>query len=213
MSEAKLPVHGFVLAGGQSSRMGQDKALLRFGGRPLVEIAVEKLRGFCGEVSIAGNRDDLTGYAGVVREMRLDAGPAAGVEAGLMAAAQPWVMFVPVDVPLVPEELLRAWVQAVIDKGGEGCGVSYLVVNEKRQPAFCVMRREALGSVRAALDRGERRLTNVLKGIGEEGEAGWLSVCDAADFAATPTPLDMELWFSNVNTPEELVEAEKLGGL
>jgi len=210
MSEAKLPVHGFVLAGGQSSRMGVDKAAMLFGGRPMVEIALEKLRSFCAEVSIAGNRDDLSGFAPVVGETRLDAGPAAGVEAGLMAASRPWVVFVPVDVPLVPVELLRGWVEAVIEKGEAGCGVSYLLVNGERQPAFCAMRREALSSVTEALERGERRLTNILVGIGEDKQAGWLWACDAASFAAksTPTQLQMEFWFSNVNTPQELEEAE-----
>ena len=82
----KLPVHGFVLAGGKSSRMGTDKALLEFCGRPLVEIAVEKLREFCAEVSIAGNRDDLSVFAPVAHETRVDCGPAAGIEAGLKAA-------------------------------------------------------------------------------------------------------------------------------
>ena len=109
--DAKVPVHGFVLAGGKSSRMGEDKALLRFCGRPMVEIAVEKLRGFCEEVTIAGNREDLAGFAPVVRESRTGVGPAAGVEAGLGAARQEWAMFLPVDVPLVPEELLRRWAQ------------------------------------------------------------------------------------------------------
>ena len=123
-----LPVHGFVLVGGKSSRMGVDKALLPFAGRPMVEIAVAKLREFCADVSVAGNREDLAGSAPVVREDRVDVGPAAGIEAGLKAAGQEWVMFVPVDVPLVPGELLRRWAEAVMAKG---CVASYLVVKER----------------------------------------------------------------------------------
>ena len=78
MSSEHLPVHGFVLAGGGSTRMGEDKALLRLGGRPMVAIAVETLRSLCENVSIAGNRPDLSGLAAVVLETRKGCGPAAG---------------------------------------------------------------------------------------------------------------------------------------
>ena len=51
----------------------------------MAEIAVEKLRSFCGAVSLCGNRDDLCTLAPVVHESRENAGPAAGIDAGLKA--------------------------------------------------------------------------------------------------------------------------------
>jgi molybdenum cofactor guanylyltransferase len=205
-----LRLHGFVLAGGKSSRMGVDKALLPFLGRPMIEIAVEKLRSFCAEVSIAGNREDLWTFAPVVHEARVDTGPAAGIEAGLLAASQPWVMFMPVDVPLVPVELLRQWAAAVMERQSAGCAASFLLVNRDRQPAFCLMRRECSGSVTRAIERGERRLDDILISVDNDDEAGWLWACDASQWAPKPHPshLDSEFWFSNVNTPQELAEAE-----
>lgn len=210
MGGVRLPVHGFVLAGGKSSRMGEDKALLRFGGRPMVEIAVEKLRGFCAEVTIAGNREDLVGFAPVVGETRVGVGPAAGVESGLKAATEEWAMFVPVDVPLVPGELLRGWAEAVLEEAAAGCGVSYLQVLGERQPAFCMVRRDYGAQVSKAIEAGERKLAAIWRGLDEDGGSGWLWACDAARFAPTVggTKLEVGNWFSNVNTPEELAEAE-----
>jgi molybdopterin-guanine dinucleotide biosynthesis protein A len=206
---ALLPVHGFVLAGGKSSRMGVDKALLPFSGRPMVEIGVEKLRGFCAAVSIAGNRDDLSRFAPVALESRLKCGPAAGVEAGLAASTEEWAMFVPVDVPLVPAELLRRWMAGVLEQANAGCGVSFLLVNGLRQPTFCAVRRSGLPLITKALERGERRLADILYAI-EEADQGWLWAKDATGFvdAGGGTALQMEYWFYNVNTPQELEEAE-----
>jgi len=206
--DAKVPVHGFVLAGGQSSRMGEDKALLQFCGRPMVEIAVEKLRGFCAEVTIAGNREDLAGIAPVVMEARTGAGPAAGVEAGLGAARQEWAMFVPVDVPLVPEELLRRWAKAAMRVGRS---VSYLGIGGK-QPAFCLLKRERLGAFAKSLDEGERRLEVLLHLSAEaDGDDSWMYDADELyGESGDPVPDQETLgrWFANVNTPEDLAEAE-----
>jgi molybdopterin-guanine dinucleotide biosynthesis protein A len=205
-----LPVHGFVLAGGKSTRMGEDKALLPFCGRPMVEIAVEKLRTFCAEVSIAGNRDDLAGYASVVHENRLGAGPAAGVEAGLRESRREWVLFVPVDVPLVPAELLRVWVEEALRVK---MSVSYLGIVQK-QPAFCLLQRERLSSFSKLLDEGERRL-EVLLNFAASADHYASLMYDEYDLYGRDSNLDerkLARWFMNVNTPEELAEAEGWAG-
>jgi len=218
VSKAKLPVHGFVLAGGKSSRMGADKALLKFRGRSMVEIAVEKLRGFCAEVSIAGNREDLGRFAPVVREERVDCGPAAGIEAALKAAQQEWAMFVPVDVPLVPGELLLRWAGSVIAANEDAEAVevmgpllgAWLRVLGQSQPAFCLLRHEALATVSGELENGKRKLVEIFAAIRYElGVASVIEV-DAAtiDGVLKPTASQVERWFTNVNTPQELVEAE-----
>jgi molybdopterin-guanine dinucleotide biosynthesis protein A len=197
--DAKLPVHGFVLAGGKSTRMGQDKALLQLGGRPLVEIAVEKLREFCAEVSIAGNRDDLSGFAPVVREERKDAGPGAGIEAGLMFARQEWAIFAPVDVPLVPTALLRRWASAAMVR--EDVRVSYLRCGEALHPAICMLNRKCLTELRAALDSGERRVTSLMGGL-----RAW--VAEAAEFLAQDA--DAAMLLTNVNSPEDLARVDAI---
>ncbi len=184
--------------------MGQDKALLRVHGRAMVEIAVEKLRGFCADVSIAGNREDLAAYAPVVHEMRSEVGPAAGVEAGLRAATQPWVMFVPVDVPLMPEELLRRWATEVVSLEGFSASNLYYEIN---QPAFCMLRRECAGRFSEALDGGERRLSQLLRRTSEGGHRVY-DLSQLYGEAAGPSEAASDRWFSNVNTPEDLAQVE-----
>ncbi len=203
-----LPIHGYVLAGGKSSRMGVDKATLPFRGWPMVEIAVEKLRGFCADVSIVGNRDDLAGYATVVQEQRLDVGPAAGIEAGLKFARQEWAMFIPVDVPLVPEKLLRLWCEEALRVG---MTVSYLGVTHK-QPAFCLLKRERLVSFTHLLNGGERRLEVLLNlAASADNCASWmydeLDLYGYPDYQG-PDNETLTHWFSNVNSPADLAEAE-----
>ena len=196
-----LPLHGFVLAGGKSARMGADKARLRFQGRPMVELAVEKLRGFCAEVSIAGNRADLGEFAPVVPETRLEIGPGAGIEAGLAASRQPWAVFLPVDVPLVPWRLLRRWSEATLAR--QGLAASYLRC-AGNQSAFCILRSDCKQRWSLGLDQGLRRLEDLL----QMASAGGIWACDTQDLAGVADRRLPAHWFTNINTPRELALAE-----
>ena len=207
-----LPVHGFVLAGGKSSRMGRDKALLAVGGRRMIETAVGKLRSFCEDVSIAGNRPDLVSFSPVATEERLDGGPISGIEAGLRASVHSWSLFTPVDVPLVPAILLHNWALAVLGRGQEGVRLSFLSAAGIRQPAFCLLHKDCLVELSRAADAGERKLGAVFALIASTLGAGALWVAEAEAFApeGETHATDLEVFFNNVNTPEDLSALQAL---
>ena len=190
--------------------MGADKAGLMFGGRPLVELVVEKLTGVCAEVAIAGNREELAHVAPIVTETRFFVGPGAGIEAGLRNARNQWSLFVPVDVPLLPVALLRSWAAEVVGAGKRGLRASYLTANGLAQPSICMLHRLCLDSVTRSLNRGERRVKFLLDGLDFDLGAGTLAVKDAAAYAPPgATAEDVRRWFLNLNTPEEFAEAER----
>ncbi len=101
------PFGGAVLAGGKSSRMGRDKAQLPYGEARLVDHMVRLLAAHgCAPVLVSGKVD---GYC-CIEDRITDTGPLGGIHAVAEMAArqgqpQAW-LFVPVDMPLLSDELL-----------------------------------------------------------------------------------------------------------
>ena len=108
--ESEAAAVGFVLAGGRSSRMGSDKALVEFGGRPLIAHAVGILKAAGLAVSIAGacaeNRAGLEAYAPVIPDTEAGLGPLGGICAALRSTTASYGVFLPVDVPLMAPSLI-----------------------------------------------------------------------------------------------------------
>ena len=108
MPSAKLPglknphLTGVVLAGGKSKRMGHDKALLEFRGRPLVMHAVNLLQQFCSQVVISSNRKDyfFTGCEIWPDDVNVHAAM-AGIYSCLKRSMHPWIMVLSCDMPLI----------------------------------------------------------------------------------------------------------------
>lgn len=116
MRKGRPSLTGLVLAGGQSARMGRDKALLVAGGEPLLARAARVLGGVCGRVLVAvrAEQAELPEYAGfeLVVDDRRDAGPAAGLLAAWRAAPGSALLVLAVDMPLVDAPLLGLLVDA-----------------------------------------------------------------------------------------------------
>lgn len=199
---------GFVLAGGRSSRMGRDKAMIRMCGLTLVECALGKLRALpLGHPPrIAGGRADLQDLAPVVEDLRPGCGPLSGIEAALTASSAAYNIFLPVDVPLAPVGLL-AW---MLERARiTGAQATFPRVHGRPEPLFAVYRPEALQRIGEALDHGRYAVSEVFA----SPRSSWEKSVDVFDLEMLASvqpeihnfsPLPMARWLRNCNTPEDL---------
>lgn len=97
---------GVLLAGGASSRMGTDKALVELSGQPMSAWVLRALSTVCGDVLVAGRPDGLGGVRGVADTMTGRRGPLGGLVAALETESAP-VLVVATDQPWVRAETLR----------------------------------------------------------------------------------------------------------
>jgi len=226
MREGASPdVNGYVLAGGKSSRMRRDKALLELAGKPLALRAVEKLRRVCADVYILGDRSDLEMYAPVIRDLHEGCGPLAGIEAALSHSEKMWNLFMAVDMPFLPVEFLQNWMERVLQQ--KSARSSMFCVDGRPQPALCMLHKDVAPYVERAVTQAEFKLLPVLESAAEDLALkqkttvdtiflNLLSSGDASLFKgngyiwepAKARQGAQHLWFANLNTPEEFAAAE-----
>ena len=202
---------GFVLAGGQSSRMGRDKALELFCGRKLIEIAIGTLRGAGIEAAIAGARSDLSGFAPVVEDAEPDKVPLGGICAAFGATSAERAAFVSVDLPLLPASLISCMIG---HSRITGSAVTLCSVNGFVQTFPAVLGRVALPHFEGRLVSLQRGCYGAFHAAVEAlGEA--VSVLPAEVLAQSGQVVDSRglppaWWFLNVNTHAELARAESI---
>ena len=105
------PLVGLVLAGGESRRMGRDKAMLHWAGVPAASRLRALMEPLCAEVllSRAPGQDLPEGWTETetVRDLPVASGPLRGILSALATRPGSAVLAVAVDQPLVDEDLLR----------------------------------------------------------------------------------------------------------
>jgi molybdopterin-guanine dinucleotide biosynthesis protein A len=181
---------GFLLAGGRSSRMGQDKALLTLGGEPLAARGIRKLRAICAEVSIAGGSEELMRFGRVIPDRSPGCGPLGGIVSALEQSSFEWNLFLPVDAPFVPVSTLQALLSAAV--GFSGVGVMARVQG-RMHPLCAAYSIKALEVLRQELAAGRWKVTSAIEA------AGPVKVVDFEEAS----------WFANLNTPDEFAKAEQ----
>ena len=155
---------GFVLAGGRSSRMGRDKALLELGGQALLDRAARRVLAAAGQVAVIGSLERHAQFGWpVVEDLRPGEGPLAGIEAALASPyAADWNLVVACDMPhLDPTLLERLLAEARLHR--PDCVIAQSARGP--EPLCAVYARSFLNVARRQLDAGRRKLLDALEGL------------------------------------------------
>jgi molybdenum cofactor guanylyltransferase len=155
MNEAQPAVSAIIQAGGQSRRMGRDKALIAYQGRPIIAHVIETLRALTDDLVVVSNRSDLYSSFGarVVADYDPPCGPLGGIAAGLQAAQHPLAVVVACDMPFLNVTLLR-WLIDLAD----GYDAVVPQTGAEFEPLHAVYRRECRGPIVQRIEHGERRV-------------------------------------------------------
>lgn len=185
-----------ILAGGKSSRMGTDKALLRLGSTTLLErICALTSESFAETLIIAGNDAQcsalrLDGASVLQDESQFRGrGPLAGIYTGLLHARSNAVCFLTCDMPFVDSTILR---HLTTHHDHESDATCFKGESHHHEPFPGIFEKRLLPSLLSRLERNE------------------LSLCRYLDHIATrylSIPAGCERVFTNTNTPQEFEHA------
>jgi molybdenum cofactor guanylyltransferase len=200
---------GFVLAGGESSRMGADKALTPLCGKRLIVHTLEIIREAGLPVAIAGARSRLETSVPVVEDR--GGGPLSGIVNALRSTPAGRAVFLAVDMPLVPSSLITFLIeQARLAEAA----VVHASVSGFVQTFPLVVDRALLPALEAERGAGSNGCFSTLRAAA--GRLGWRSVVLPVELLAQsghlehPLGLPPAFWFLNVNTRRDLECAERI---
>ena len=180
---------GFVLAGGGSSRMGRDKALLPYRGTTLVEHLARAVQEAAGSVALIGEpgRYSSLGYP-VYRDKFPGCGPLGGVYTALSVSSTDWNLIVACDMPGISADVLRTLFQSAVESG-KSCIVATGPTGEP-EPLCAVYHRGCLPVLARAIEEKRFKMKDLV-----------------TELDTRARPVDASA-LANVNTPAEWAEFE-----
>jgi molybdopterin-guanine dinucleotide biosynthesis protein A len=205
MSEesSELKVGAYVLAGGGSTRFGQDKALVEFAGKPMLVRMLELMRSFAGDVRIVSALNKYADFGPEIVEDRWPGeGPLGGIVTALLQTreTQPkceWNLIVSCDMPFLTTE----WLRFLIERAAKSA--AQVVVPHSAhgpEPLCACWRTDAVDTLQAAFEGGVRRVNQGISLLRAE-------VLDARDWKRFDSAGRL---FWNMNTAADYEEARRI---
>ncbi len=192
-----------IQAGGQSSRMGQDKALKPFLGRPLIRYVIDRLASLADEIIVTTNRPEDYAFLDLrlIPDLAPGRGSLGGLYTALASATRPIVGVVACDMPFASAALLETATRLLVE---EAADVVIAKTEEGYEPFHAVYRRAVcVPAIQSAIEADKWKVISWFPAVKvRELTPAEVSAADPEGRA-----------FRNVNTPEEFVEAERLAKL
>ena len=196
-------VAGYVMAGGGSTRFGRDKALLEVGGKPMLARMCELLQAVIGDVTVIAPPDR---YASLGFRCVADRWPGEGPLGGIITALEhtrernetpEWNFIVSCDMPFLTQD----WLAYLAGRAMKSSSKVVLPQSSKGAEPLCACYRTDAGpALRAAFDRGVRKITDALRQVTIEtlDEKDWKRFDSAGRL------------FWNMNTLADFEEASRI---
>ncbi len=189
------PFSAFVLAGGMSSRMQQDKALLRFRGHYLIEYAIDVLQQLTPDIRIIG---DPLKYEFLKRPVIPDRvashGPLCGIYTGLSSSTNRYNLFLACDMPLMKPEFFRL----LLERIGDADAAAMRLIDRKVEPLAAVYSKSGLPKIAENMALQYYKITDFL----DRARVTYLGEEELSEFGLSARI------FTNVNMPEDLLSLE-----
>jgi len=202
MSVRMFDVEGFILVGGQSSRMGSDKSQLVFGKQTGVERIAAALRSLTARVRLVGShvQAEASGLENVP-DTHERWGALGGIRAALGACQSEWAVVVACDLPLVSSDLFHRLCHLTQQSDLQTLdAIVPIQADERPQPLCAFYRREiCFKAAEKLIAEGEHKPRALLVNV----RTRWVEFRELEDLPGS------EHFFLNVNTPEEYERAVK----
>ena len=156
--EIKTTLSGYILAGGKSSRMGTDKALLLVQQEPMLKRMVRLLGPFCNTIAISGNNPAYTDFnIEMVKDLYSGCGPISGIISSLKHSSTEWNLMISVDVPFMNEAFIEFLISQI---GNYDC-----IIPEHEggvEPLMGLYNRQIIPVVEEMISHGDYKLMRLL---------------------------------------------------
>jgi molybdopterin-guanine dinucleotide biosynthesis protein A len=189
-----------IQAGGASSRMGEDKALKPFLGRPLIQRVVDRLSPIADELIVTTNRPEDYRFLGLrlIPDLKPGRGALGGLYTAIASASEHFVAVVACDMPFASPTLIEAASRIMVQ---EEADVVIAKTEEGYEPIHAVYRRATcLPAIEAAIDADQWKVIAWFPQV----KVRILTSEELKQF----DPDGLAFW--NVNTPDEFSQAEQL---
>jgi molybdopterin-guanine dinucleotide biosynthesis protein A len=187
-----------IQAGGQSSRMGEDKALKPFLGRPLIERVIDRLSPIADEMIVTTNRPDEYAFLnlGLISDLKPGRGALGGLYTAIASANFPFVAVAACDLPFANASLLESARGLIAE---EDADVVIAKTDEGYEPFHAVYRRETcLPAIESAIAADQWKVVSWFPNVNVR--------ILTREEVKTFDPSGLCFW--NLNTPEEFAKAE-----
>jgi molybdenum cofactor guanylyltransferase len=187
-----------ILAGGQSSRMGTNKALLKINEKTNIERIADKLKLLFDDIILVTNDSEQYEFLGVrmIPDQYPGRGPLAGVHAGLTSSDYDLNLIVACDMPFVSGELAEALVNNALHYDAV-----IPVVHGKQHPLFSVFKKQTVAVVEKQIQAGQLRMKHLLDHL----NVLYLTEKELETYSQ----MGLDQVFFNMNHPVEYEEAKK----